>query len=141
MTEPLPVHLRQCADRVPNEPCICEELREPADCFEQYQRDVVRTLALNPDPNMQLAILALGLTGESGEAADIIKKVVGHGHPLDETVMLKLLAELGDILWYIAAIAHVLDLPLETIVTYNVEKLAKRYPEGFSTERSINRGA
>lgn len=112
---------------------------EPADCFEQYQQDVVRTLAEHPDKGFGLAILGLGLAGEAGEAADIIKKVVGHKHPLDEATSLKLLAELGDVMWYVAAIAHTLDIGLESIVQYNVEKLAKRYPDGFSTEKSLTR--
>lgn len=108
-------------------------------CFEEYQQNVVRTLAEHPDREFGLAILGLGLTGEAGEAADIIKKIVGHKHPFDEEASLKLLAELGDILWYVTAIAATLDLGLDAIAHYNVEKLRKRYPEGFSSERSINR--
>lgn len=108
-------------------------------CFEEYQTNVERTLAEHPDKEFGLAILGLGLAGEAGEAADIIKKFVGHKHPLDEATSLKLLAELGDVLWYVTAIASELDLGLDAIVQYNVEKLRKRYPEGFSTERSINR--
>jgi len=108
-------------------------------CFEEYQANVERTLAEHEDQNFGLAILALGLTGESGEAADIIKKVVGHKHPFDEEASIKLLAELGDILWYVTAIASTLDLGLDAVVKYNVEKLRRRYPEGFSTERSLNR--
>jgi NTP pyrophosphatase (non-canonical NTP hydrolase) len=119
---------------VEKRPAVAEQ-----NCFEEYQNDVVRTLAEHPDKEFGLAILGLGLTGEAGEAADIIKKVVGHKHPLDEATSLKLLAELGDILWYVTAIAATLDIGLDVIVQYNVEKLRKRYPEGFSSERSLNR--
>ena len=51
----------------------------------------------------------------------------------------KLIRELGDVAWYLAETAWALDIPLETILRGNLEKLKKRYPEGFDTERSVNR--
>ena len=83
-----------------------------------------------------LAINALGIAGEAGEVADLVKKHVGHGHPLDRN---KLAKELGDVLWYVAALAHDIGLDLSTVAALNVVKLRRRYPDGFSTERSINR--
>jgi NTP pyrophosphatase (non-canonical NTP hydrolase) len=88
------------------------------------------------DPLMRLAVAGLGIAGEAGEVADMIKKHVGHGHPLDKE---KLSKELGDALWYVQEISEVLDIPLEDIAAGNILKLMKRYPEGFSEERSINR--
>jgi len=111
---------------------------EPADCFEQYQNDVLRTMAMGYDRDKALMVFALGLNGEAGEVADIIKKIVGHKHPMDQA---GLVDELGDVLWYIAALANQLSIPLATIVQNNVEKLQRRYPQGFSTERSLNREA
>lgn len=84
----------------------------------------------------ELMVYALGLTGEAGEVADMIKKHVGHGHKRADD---KLLLELGDVLWYIAALANVLGFDLEDVAEANVEKLRKRYPNGFSTEASLAR--
>lgn len=83
-----------------------------------------------------LTTLALGLCGESGEVADIIKKVVGHGHTMD---MKKLIAELGDCLWYIARLADANGVSLSEVAESNIEKLRKRYPNGFNSHDSINR--
>lgn len=85
---------------------------------------------------LRLTVSALGVAGEAGEVADIIKKHVGHAHPLNED---KLKDELGDVLWYVADLAKTLGITLSSVAEHNVAKLQKRYPEGFSTERSINR--
>jgi NTP pyrophosphatase (non-canonical NTP hydrolase) len=78
----------------------------------------------------------MGLCGESGEVIDLVKKHVSHGHPLNRE---KLIDELGDVAWYLAECAEAIGVTLEDVLTHNIEKLKKRYPEGFSTERSINR--
>ena len=102
----------------------------------EYQKLAMTTL--NPALSKQdvLVNAVMGLCGESGEAIDIVKKHLHQGHELDKE---KLLKELGDIAWYLAETAYALDIPLEDILTANIEKLKKRYPEGFSQERSINR--
>lgn len=104
--------------------------------MSKYQLQVARTIAHHPNQQFNLAILGLGLAGEAGEAADIIKKHVGHGHPLAQQ---DLFEELGDVMWYIAAIAESIHVTLDSIADFNIEKLRKRYPEGFSQEASINR--
>lgn len=83
-----------------------------------------------------LGVWALGLAGESGEVADLIKKHLGHGHSLDKG---KLTKELGDVLWYIAVLSSEVGMSLEEVAEANLAKLRARYPEGFSTERSLNR--
>ena len=83
-----------------------------------------------------LLLGVIGLCGEAGEAIDHIKKVRFHGHSLDRDYMCK---ELGDIAWYLAETAWALDIPLEEIFVKNLEKLQKRYPQGFSSRRSIDR--
>jgi NTP pyrophosphatase (non-canonical NTP hydrolase) len=80
----------------------------------------------------------MGLAGETGELVDMLKKWIGHGHELSLTEVEK---ELGDILWYISEIATTLELRLDQIAAKNMDKLVARYPEGFSEERSRNRGA
>ena len=71
-----------------------------------------------------------------GEAIDIVKKWLAQGHDLDKEHLAK---ELGDIAWYLAEAATALDLPLEDILRANIDKLKKRYPEGFQTDKSLIR--
>lgn len=78
----------------------------------------------------------LGLCGETGEVSDHIKKHVFQGHELNKD---KLVNELGDVCWYIAILAKSLNVDLETVMEKNVEKLKKRYPDGFKVMDSINR--
>lgn len=79
----------------------------------------------------------LGLSGESGECADIVKKFLFQGHELNRE---KLMDELGDVLWYVALTAKGLGYTLEEIATHNIEKLSSRYPTGhFRVEDSLHR--
>ncbi len=104
--------------------------------FADYQSLAARTLGRDRTQEQQLANAALGLTGEAGETAEMIKKHLFHATPLDRDAMIK---ELGDCLWYIAAFATVLDIPMSDIADRNIEKLRRRYPDGFDPQRSINR--
>ena len=114
---------------------ICNE-RKTGLTANDYQRLAMKTL--NPELNKKDVLIngVMGLCGESGEAIDIVKKWLAQGHELDKK---KLAKELGDIAWYLAETAYALEIPLEEILKANLEKLAKRYPEGFSTEKSISR--
>ena len=104
--------------------------------INEYQQLAMTTL--NPALSKKDVLIngIMGLCGESGEAIDIVKKWLAQGHELDKE---KLAKELGDICWYLAETATALDLSLEDIMTANIQKLKKRYPEGFSVEKSINR--
>jgi NTP pyrophosphatase (non-canonical NTP hydrolase) len=104
----------------------------------EYQRLAGRTLIDGPDAEytgaeIMLAWNALGLAGEAGEVADTIKKAVFHRHALDRDELIK---ELGDVLWYVAALCSKLDVPLSEVMERNIEKLKKRYPEGYSSDAS-----
>lgn len=79
---------------------------------------------------------ALGLCGESGEVADMVKKCLYQGHTLD---IPKVVKELGDVAWYLAVASYAIGYDLEKVLAMNVEKLRKRYPDGFSADRSIHR--
>jgi len=70
----------------------------------------------------------LGLAGESGEVADMAKKRYYHDVDYTREAMKK---ELGDVLWYLTAVAKDNGMTLEEIAIGNVEKLRKRYPDGF----------
>ena len=85
---------------------------------------------------MRLLVAALGLVGEAGEVADQIKKIVGHGHPMNPD---HLMEELGDVLWYLSEIAGLFGGSLGAAGVRNIRKLEARYPEGFSEEASRDR--
>ena len=101
--------------------------------LDEYQTQAMRCHV--PDP-IRLPAYGLGLTGEAGEVADLIKKHIGHGHELDVG---KLKLELGDVLWYVTGLAQVLGLTLSEIAQANINKLERRYPAGWDPERSKNR--
>ena len=102
----------------------------------EYQKQAMTTLNPALDRKDVLINGVMGLCGESGEAIDIVKKWLAQGHELDRE---KLAKELGDIAWYLAETAWALDVPLEEILQANIDKLKKRYPEGFDSNRSIHR--
>ena len=102
----------------------------------EYQRLAMATLNPALDRKEVLINSVMGLCGESGEAIDIVKKWLAQGHALDKERLAK---ELGDVAWYLAEAATALDIPLETIFQWNLEKLKKRYPEGFDAQKSMTR--
>lgn len=99
---------------------------------DEYQMRAIRTMA----PETDLMNVALGLAGEAGEFCDQIKKHVYHKHDLDHDHLIK---ELGDQLWYIAAGCKLLNVRLSDVMAQNINKLNRRYPDGFSSESSRNR--
>ena len=106
--------------------------------LNQYQHLAQRTSGAGGDGQRRLIIAALGLAGEAGEFANMVKKLTAHGHDISPNTLAD---ELGDVIWYVAEAATACGLDLDGIARQNVEKLRKRYPEGFSEERSIHREA
>lgn len=108
----------------------------------EYQTQAMRTRRLAESDRsfspreQQLLNAALGLSGETGELVDYIKKGFFHGHPIDPE---KIADEAGDVLWYVACLCDAVGLALEDVMAGNVAKLTRRYPEGFSQEASRNR--
>ena len=103
--------------------------------FNEYQTLAMKTAS---DTSKQNLILngVMGLCGEAGECIDIVKKHMFQGHELNRE---KLIDEASDCLWYLAEIASGLEMTLEEIAKHNVDKLKKRYPNGFDAEKSQNR--
>lgn len=101
----------------------------------EYQIATRRTSNNNLSYQDALANAALGL-GEAGEIQNIIKKHIYHGHDLDVDAIIK---ECGDQLFYIAWMLDLVGVTLSGAMLENIEKLKRRYPDGFSSERSINR--
>lgn len=104
--------------------------------INEYQELAMTTLNPALDKKDVLINSVMGLCGESGEAIDIVKKWLAQGHELDKEHLSK---ELGDIAWYLAEAAFALDLKLEDVLAANIEKLKRRYPEGFEAKKSIER--
>lgn len=102
----------------------------------EYQMKALRTANRKLNDKELLLDGLMGLNGEAGEAIDLLKKHLFQGHPLDEEHLAK---ELGDIAWYLAEASYALGYSLETIFRMNLLKLAERYPEGFSSDRSLDR--
>lgn len=106
--------------------------------MNEYQERAMSTL--NPgvyvDSKLMLLNGILGMNGEAGEVADILKKHLFQGHELDAE---KIMNEAGDVLWYIALVAESLGYTLEQFAEFNLAKLRARYPKGFNVDGSVNR--
>ena len=81
----------------------------------------------NPE---RLTTAAVGLSAESGEFLEIVKKMVFQGKPWDEHNRKHLIIELGDVMWYVAQACMALDVPFDEVIQGNIKKLEKRYPGG-----------
>jgi NTP pyrophosphatase (non-canonical NTP hydrolase) len=104
--------------------------------INEYQKAAMRTANSTQKEYPLILNGVLGLGGESGECLDIVKKHLFQGHELDVE---HLAEELGDVAWYLAVSAYAIGEDLESILQRNVDKLRKRYPDGFEVERSMNR--
>ena len=102
----------------------------------EYQR--LCEITAGGDNNDRIAYTAMGLSGEAGEVLDETKKLLYHKHPYD---LDKFLKELGDVAWYLAMCSLAHGFTLSEVMEANIKKLQARYPEGFSTDASINRTA
>jgi len=95
--------------------------------FDEYQ-DAASVTALYPKRLNNLEYPTLGLAGEAGEVANVVKKIQrDFGGEITDETRAKLKDELGDVLWYVSACADELGLSLKEIAEFNVEKLAKRH--------------
>ena len=101
----------------------------------------LNNLELEADCNVpQLLTAALGLTAESGEFTEVVKKIILQGKPYNEDNVFHMKRELGDICWYLAQACMALDTTFDEIIEMNVDKLKARYPGGeFDVHQSENR--
>jgi|TARA_B110000444_G_scaffold247094_1_gene269320 NTP pyrophosphatase (non-canonical NTP hydrolase) len=98
--------------------------------------DIIDEFGVPPE---RLITAAMGLSAESGEFIEIVKKCLFQGKPMDEHTVWHAKRELSDILWYLVQGCIALDTNLEEIIYINTEKLESRYPDGFDSFRSENR--
>jgi NTP pyrophosphatase (non-canonical NTP hydrolase) len=106
--------------------------------MNQYQDLTARTAPHFDDVVEEITAWTMGIAGEAGEVADIVKKAVWHKHPWNHQ---KLAYELGDLLFYIARLSNVIGYSLDEVAVMNQQKLYSRYPNGFNSQDSINRRA
>ena len=104
--------------------------------INEFQQDVLRTESESSHKYPRILHGMMGLCGEAGEAMDILKKTMFQKHELDKSHMA---LELGDVVYYLALAADAPGYDLETLLRMNMKKRQARYPDGFDSERSINR--
>ncbi|MCX6723408.1 MAG: nucleoside triphosphate pyrophosphohydrolase family protein [Candidatus Staskawiczbacteria bacterium] len=93
-----------------------------------YQEGCKKTAKKVDDRNVEIMAYGLGISGEAGDVAGCIKKTFVHLN--DQTAGIR--ENLGDTMWYVAMICNFFDWDLKEVLTENIEKLKKRYPQGFS---------
>lgn len=101
----------------------------------EYQKLALRTAGTDDKTDL-LVNGVMGLSGESGECIDLVKKHIFQKHPLDRERLAK---ELGDVAWYLAVTAYAIGYELDTVMQMNIDKLKARYPDGFDPEKSRHR--
>lgn len=110
------------------------------DLFTLYQHLVKRTMNTDLNDLEQCKNYLLGLSGETGELINVFKKAFYHAsmdmHDIKSGIdrykaLESIVDELGDVLWYYAALANLLDINLSIILMNNIDKLQNRYPDGF----------
>jgi NTP pyrophosphatase (non-canonical NTP hydrolase) len=98
--------------------------------------DVIDGFGVSPE---RILTAAIGISAEGGEFAEIVKKCIFQGKPMDDDAQYHMKRELGDILWYITQACIALNISLEDVIDTNIGKLEARYPDGFEAFRSNNR--
>ena len=108
--------------------------------FDEYQKRALTTAFTNPDPTLDKNHWVLGIAGEAGEVVEKWKKIIAYrdGRITEEDVR-ELGKELGDVVWYVAVLAHALDLSLDDIMQQNLAKLASRKERGVQKGSGDNR--
>lgn len=104
--------------------------------LNEYQQKAQRTSRKDISPDDHLFNAMLGLAGETGECCDLLKKCF---YQDGRYIVDSMLDELGDVLWYVAEAASAMNKSLDEVAEHNIQKLMKRYPEGFDADRSLHR--
>lgn len=108
--------------------------------MNDYQKSARKFFLIDGDERTQLHYLALGLCEEAGEVAGKVKRIIrDDGGELTEERLMQIILELGDTLWYLATLADVLEVPLETVAWNNIRKLTDRRNRGAINGSGDNR--
>lgn len=111
-----------------------KDYTEPIE-FCEYNNNINSAFVKNPNV-IRLVHASLGMSGEVGEVVDHIKKLLMYQKQLDKE---KVLEEIGDVLWYMAIMIDELGSSFDDIMEMNIQKLSKRYANGFTKEDAIAR--
>ena len=112
-------------------------VNEPAkNDLDVFQEEALRSMRNDLPYEAICSNMCMGLAGETGETVDIFKKHIYQGKDLDINDVIE---EIGDILWYIANLCNVNKITMKECMESNVEKLRKRYPNGFSIKDALER--
>ena len=98
--------------------------------------EIIEEQGVSPE---RILTAAIGISAEGGEFAEIVKKCMFQGKPMDEDAQYHMKRELGDIMWYVAQACIALDITMDDVIETNIEKLESRYPGGFDAYLSNNR--
>ena len=104
--------------------------------LDVFQEEALRCMRSDLPYEAICSNMCMGLAGETGETVDIFKKHIYQGKVLDINDVIE---EIGDILWYIANLCNVNKITMKECMESNVEKLRKRYPNGFSIKDALER--
>ena len=105
--------------------------------IEEYAPLALRTVKTLGSDNSDLMHMAAGISGESGEVLDLIKKTFAYGKPLDRD---HLIEELGDLYWYYNGLLDLIGVTMDDVLNKNIAKLEARYPGfTFDADKAINR--
>lgn len=108
--------------------------------FDEYQKLALKTAHSHPDDLMDKTIWAMGVAGEAGEVVEKWKKIVAYKEgEVSEQDLTELKKELGDVVWYIAVLAHSLGLSFDEVIKINVDKLADRHKRNVIKGQGDNR--
>ncbi len=112
--------------------------------FDEYQKQAISTDTgdgkMHGLQHPMFLEKAFGLVGEAGEFAEKLKKVMrDKDNKFDDIVRAELLKELGDVLWYVSALAHYLDKSLDSLANDNLEKVLSRKARGATKGNGDNR--
>lgn len=98
--------------------------------LKEYQGLAKLTAKKFDNPEIEIATWGLGITGEAGDVASCIKKTFAHKNDVKEGIK----ENIGDMFWYAAMICNFFNWNMEEVLGMNIEKLKKRYPQGFTIE-------
>jgi NTP pyrophosphatase (non-canonical NTP hydrolase) len=107
--------------------------------FDEYQAKALTTAIKVDNELLNLSHWALGLTGESGEIAEKVKKIIRDNREITDEVKQDFTKEMGDVLWYLAVLADHLGVSFEEVAKLNVEKLQSRKARGVIGGSGDNR--
>ena len=100
--------------------------------LEKYQKFVKKIAKKFEKRNEEIMTWGLGISSEAGDVASCIKKTFAHGNDQKSGIR----ENVGDTFWYMAAICNFFGWDIEEIIGENMEKLKKRYPQGFTTQKA-----